>query len=474
MAAIDVRDPRTGRIEFSFAAATPAETALMAQRLREGQRHWEALGLEGRCAAMHAWATALQRHRDTITAADARDTGGGQVSQVAVDMTIGIIRATCATAPALIAQARRQGPSPAFPHVSFDTILKPIGLVGVISPWNAPTMLSLMRSIAPLVAGNAVLVKPSEVTPRFVAPLRASLGEVPALASVLDFVLGAAETGAALVEAVDLINFCGSVANGRRVAEACARRLIPCELELGGKDPLIVAETADLDDAVSAAVRGALTSAGQVCFSLERVYVQRGVHDDFVARLVQRCAQLQINHPDPARGEIGPFISMAQAAIVDAQLADAQAKGARIVCGGPSFSLDGGRWMAPTVVTGVTHEMTLMREETFGPVIPVMAYGETDEAVALANDTEFGLSAAVIAGTQAEAAAIAARIDAGNVSVQDAFLTFAAAPAEADSFGVSGMGGRRSGVLRYLRRQALLTNSRKPECLTERPLSATA
>lgn len=474
MAAIDVRDPRTGRVDFRFSAATASETAAIARRLREGQKGWEALGLEGRCAAMHAWAAALQRHRDAITAADARDTGGGQVSQVAVDMTIGIIRATCATAPATIAQARRHGQSPAFPHVSYDTILKPIGLVGVISPWNAPTMLSMMRSIAPLVAGNAVLVKPSEVTPRFVAPLRASIEDVPALAGVLDFVLGAADTGAALIEAADLINFCGSVANGRRVAEACARRLIPCELELGGKDPLIVTETANLDDAVSATVRGALTSAGQVCFSVERVYVQRDVHDAFVARLAERCARLQINHPDPAHGEIGPFISPVQAAIVDAQLADAVAKGARIVCGGPSFSLDGGRWMAPTVVTGVTHDMALMREETFGPVIPVMAYVDADEAVALANDTAFGLSAAVIAGTEAEASAIAARIDAGNVSVQDAFLTFAAAPAEADSFGVSGMGGRRSGVLRYLRRQALLTNSRKPQCLTEKPLSATA
>lgn len=474
MPAIDVRDPRTGRVDFSFVGATSAQIAARACRLREGQKHWEALGLEGRCSAMQAWVAALQRHRQAITAADSRDTGGGQVSQVAVDMTIGIIRATCASAPMLIEQARRQGNSPAFPHVSFDTILKPLGLVGVISPWNAPTMLSMMRAIAPLVAGSAVLVKPSEVTPRFVDPLRASIAEVPALAEVFDFVLGAGDAGAAVVEAVDLVNFCGSVANGRRVAEACARRLIPCELELGGKDPLIITETADLDDAVSAAVRGALTSAGQVCFSVERVYVHRSVHDAFVARLVQRCGQLRINHPDPADGEIGPFISMAQSGIVDAQLADAVAKGATIVCGGPSISIEGGRWMTPTVVTGVTHDMALMREETFGPVVPVMAYQSADEAVVLANDTDFGLSAAAIAGTQAEASAIAARINAGNVSVQDAFLTFAAAPAEADSFGASGMGGRRSGVLRYLKRQALLTNSRKPECLTEKPLSAVA
>lgn len=471
---INVRNPRTGAIDFTFTGATEADVAAAAVRLRAGQKRWAAAGLEHRIGVMQRWAESLKLHAAAITAADSEDTGYGQVSRIAVDMIIGVVRATCSTAPMLMQNAVRSGASPAFPDVRYDVLLKPLGLVGVISPWNAPTMLSMMRSIAPLVAGCAVLVKPSEVTPRFVAPLRASIAEVPELAGVFDFILGAGNAGAALVENADLINFCGSVATGRRVAEGCARRLIPCELELGGKDPLVITASADLDDAVSAAVRGALTSSGQVCFSIERVYVQRSVHDDFVARLAARCARVRINHPDPMVGELGPFIAGAQPGIVDRQLADAVTKGARIVTGGPSFELDGGLYMNPTIVTGVSHDMALMREETFGPVIPIMAFDTVDEAVALANDTDFGLSAAVMAGSEDEARAIAGRIDAGNVSLQDAFLTFAAAPAEADSFGASGIGGRRSGILRYMKRQAVLLNTAKPACLTDRRLSAVA
>jgi acyl-CoA reductase-like NAD-dependent aldehyde dehydrogenase len=474
MSQIDVRNPRTGRIDFSFPAAGEAEVAKEAARLRAGQKRWAAAGLDHRIGVMRRWAAALQQHKAAICAADFEDTGGGQVSQICVDMTIGVIHASCGAAPQLWAQALRSGASPVFPNVNYDTILKPIPLVGVISPWNAPTMLSMLRAVPPLVAGCAVLVKPSEVTPRFVEPLMASFADIPELAEVFGFILGDGATGAAVVSHCDLINFTGSVPNGRRVAEGCARRLIPCELELGGKDPLVVTATADLDDAVSAAVRGALTSSGQVCFSIERVYVERPAHDAFVAKLVERCAKLNINHPDPHRGEIGPFIAKAQAGIVDGQLADAVAKGATIAAGGPSFDLDGGLYMRPTVLTGVTHQMAIMQHETFGPVIPVMAYDGPDEAVRLANDTEFGLSAAVMAGTEAEARAIAVQINAGNISVQDAFLTFAAAPAEADSFGASGMGGRRSGILRPLKREALPPPPVKPVCLTEKPLSAAA
>ncbi|MGI4881302.1 MAG: aldehyde dehydrogenase family protein, partial [Janthinobacterium lividum] len=270
MAMIDVRNPRSGAIDFSFEAAGEAEVAAAAARLRAGQPAWRALGVEGRISAMRRWADALRRHAPAITAADSEDTGYGQVSRICVDMTIGLIMATCAQAPALLAQAVRSGTSPTFPSVKYDSVLKPFGLVGVISPWNAPTMLSMLRVVAPLVAGCAVLLKPSEITPRFTTPLLDSIAEVPELAAVFGIVLGDGVTGAAVVGVSDLINFCGSVPNGRRVAEACAARLIPCELELGGKDPLVITATADLDDAVSAAVRGALTSTGQVCFSVER------------------------------------------------------------------------------------------------------------------------------------------------------------------------------------------------------------
>jgi acyl-CoA reductase-like NAD-dependent aldehyde dehydrogenase len=275
-----------------------------------------------------------------------------------------------------------------------------------------------------------------------------------------------------LVTAADYISFTGSVPNGRKVAEACARRLIPCDMELGGKDPLIVLASANIEDAVSAALRGAVTSTGQVCFSIERIYVDAAIHDDFVERLRLRADRVRINHPDPMDGQIGPFIAARQAEIVDAHIDDALAKGATLVAGGKSFTLDGGKYMRPTILTGVDHGMLIMREETFGPVMPVMRFRDADEAVRLANDTGYGLSAAVMAGTEEEALAVAGRVDAGNVSVQDAFLTFYAGEADSDSFGASGVAGQRHGITRYLRRQALLVNGGKPACLTEELLQA--
>jgi acyl-CoA reductase-like NAD-dependent aldehyde dehydrogenase len=467
-----VRNPRTGEIDFWLEPASPDRVAALCRDLRAAQPPWGGAPLAHRIAVMQRWAERVQAHRAAITRADAQDTGYGQISQVAVDMVLGFIRYCSMASPAQLQAAMRQGRSPAMPHVSYDTVLKPFPLVGVISPWNAPTMLSMLHAIPPLFAGCAVVVKPSEVTPRFVEPLRRSVQDVPELAAVFDFLLGDGATGAAVVDNVDMVSFTGSVPNGRRVAEACARRLIPCELELGGKDPAVVTATADLDAAASAVLRGAVTSSGQVCFSIERVYVDARVHDAFVEALVGKADRIEINHPDPMSGQVGPFIFARQAEIVDAHIDDAVAKGAVIRTGGKSFALGGGLYMRPTVLTEVTHDMLLMREETFGPVIPVMRYTSEDEAVALANDTYFGLSAAVMAGAPEEARRIAERINAGNVSIQDAFLTFAAGPAEADSFGASGLGGKRSGIQRYLRRQALLINNARPACLLEEALRA--
>ena len=470
---IGVQDPRTGRVEFDLAVADRTTVGVVAARLRQGQPAWAALDLEARIAVLMRWAQLIDGpFRQPLIDADARDTGGGAISRVAPDMMLGILRGTAASARAQLAAAQREGVSRSDPAVSYRTLLKPYPLVGIISPWNAPTMLSMLRAIPPLFAGCAVLVKPSEVTPRFAAPLRASIEAVPELADVFGFVQGDAETGQALIDCVDYVSFTGSVPNGRRVAEACARRLIPCDLERGGKDPLVVLATANIDDAVSAALRGAVTSTGQVCFSIERIYVADAIHDAFVAALVERASRLQINYPDPNVGQLSPFIGPLQAGIVDAHLDDALARGAVLVAGGKSFVAGGGRYMLPTILTQVTHAMRLMQEETFGPVMPVMRFATADEAVRLANDSQFGLSAAVMAGTEEEALAVAMRIDAGNVSVQDAFLTFHAAEAQSDRFGVSGVGSSRPGLSRYLRRQALLVNRGTPACLVTTALRA--
>lgn len=469
---ITVRNPRTGQYDFNFTPHTPNDIAAKAERLRHAQADWAARSLDQRIAVMRAWADAVDDIAPSLCAADGQDTGGGQISRIAAQMIRLTVASTAAVAPTQWNDALREGQSRAMPSIRYQTMLKPYPLVGVISPWNAPTMLSMLHAIPPLFAGCAVLLKPSEITPRFVAPLLESFRRIPELAGVFDVALGAAEAGAKVVDCVDFLSFTGSVANGRKVAEQCARRLIPCELELGGKDPLIVTATADIEDAVSATVRGALTSSGQVCFSIERVYVQRAIHDLFVDRLMERCRRLTTNADDPADGQIGPFISDRQAALVDQQIADALDKGATLLAGGKSRVIDGGLYMIPTILTNVTHDMAIMQEETFGPVIPVMAYDSAQDAIALANDTLFGLSAGVIAGDAQEALSIARHLNAGNISVQDAFLTFAAAPAESDSFGASGIGGKRSGIQRYVRRQALLVNDTSPVCLTRSALAA--
>ena len=219
--------------------------------------------------------------------------------------------------------------------------------------------------------------------------------------------------------------------------------------------------TADVDQAAAAVLKGAIHNNGQLCFSTERVYVDEAIFQPFVAELVRLASDIEPNFPDISRGHLGPFILGSQADIVDDHLADAVARGAQIECGGPTKSLDGGRYMDPTVLTGVTHEMKIMREETFGPVIPVMSYGSVDEGIALANDSDFGLSGAVIAGTEDEARAVARRVHAGAMSLQDTSLTInIMRDVEKTSYALSGMGGSRmgpNGLLRFMRRKALIT-----------------
>jgi succinate-semialdehyde dehydrogenase/glutarate-semialdehyde dehydrogenase len=470
---LPVRNPRSGEIDVYITPPSPQEIAATCAQLRKSQPAWGTAPLEHRISVMKRWADRLQAHRAQLIEADSIDTGYGQISRVAPDMVIGSVLRMCAIAPAIFERSSRVGNSPGAPNVAYRTNLRPYPLAGIIGPWNAPLMLSTLHAVPALFAGCAVIVKPSEVTPRFVQPMMETIRAIPELAAIFTFVVGDGETGQAVVDNVDIVNFTGSVPNGRKVAEACAKRFIPAILELGGKDPVIVTETADLQKAATAVLRGAVTSSGQVCFSIERIYVQEKVHDAFVDLLVKESERVELNYPDPYRGQIGPFIAERQAAIVDDHLDDAVRKGAKIRTGGKSENLGGGLYMRPTVLTDVTHDMKVMRDETFGPVMPVMKYATEDDAVRLANDTYFGLSAAVIAGTEQEARRVADRLDAGTVSVQDTFLTFAGfgAGLAPDAFKFSGMGSR-SGILAFLRNQAVLTNTAEPSCIIEEELKA--
>jgi aldehyde dehydrogenase (NAD+) len=326
----------------------------------------------------------------------------------------------------------------------------------------------LIDAVPALVAGCSVVIKPSPVTPRFVEPLRKTIAGVPELDRVLALLPGPGETGATLIDEVDVVCFTGSIRTGRVVAEAAAKRFIPAFLELGGKDPAIVVASADLERATTTILRASIAATGQACQSLERIYVEDTIYDDFVARLVARAREVTLNFPDPHRGQLGPLIYERQAEIIAEHMADAVEKGASILCGGEIEHYGGGKWIRPTVLVNVHHAMKIMTEETFGPVIPVMSFKTIDEAIALANDSDYGLSAAVFAGTEEEALAIARRIDAGAVSINDGALTSVMHEAEKNSFKLSGLGGSRmgpAGLMRFLKKKALIVQTGEPASL---------
>jgi acyl-CoA reductase-like NAD-dependent aldehyde dehydrogenase len=453
---VAVRNPRTGAVDAQVPAPGEAEIAALAARLRQGQPAWAALGPAGRAAVLQAFARDVAAAGAPIRDALATDTGRVRLAANEVNALPGLVAGYSALGAALLAEAPER--ASVTPGIAIRSQLVPYGLVGVISPWNFPLLLSLLDAIPALMAGCAVIVKPSEVTPRFVAPLMAAVARHPALAGVLAFVTGDGATGAALVGAVDALCFTGSVATGRKVAESAARHFIPAFLELGGKDPAIVLPSADPARAASIVLRASVQATGQACQSLERVYVHESLAPAFLAELVARAGAVELNYPDIRRGQVGPFIFAKQAEIVAAHLADAVARGATVLTGGVIEHHGGGAWLRPTVVTGVDHTMALVTEETFGPVIPVMTYRDLDTAVALANDSQYGLSAAVI-GDEAEAIAVASRLAVGAVSINDGALTTEVYDAEKNPFGLSGMGASRmgpSGLLRFLRKRALL------------------
>ncbi|MEP5938396.1 MAG: aldehyde dehydrogenase family protein [Erythrobacter sp.] len=440
-----------------------ADVAAEAERLRKLQPAWEAMGPEGRAAILNKFADAVDAAAPRIAAALAIDTGRGSVSWIEVQGCAGNIRGWAAKGPALFAGLDR-GPKPsATPGIEIVTEYSAHPLFGAICPWNFPVILSHIDAIPALMAGSAALVKPSEVTPRFVEPMREVLAQVPELP--LAYVMGGPDVGQALIEEVDYVCFTGSTDTGRKVAEAAARQLIPANLELGGKDPMIITASADPEWAAQVALRSSIVATGQACQSIERIYVAREIAEAFLIALARQAEAVELTHPDPQSGHIGPFIFPPQGAKVQAQIDDAKSKGARVMTGGTVEDLGGGKYLRPTVLADVSPDMAVMREETFGPVLPVTIYDHLDDAVQMANDTEFGLSAAVLAGSLDEAAGIASRLDAGAISLQDGALTSMVGDATNQSRKASGLGPSRmgnSGLLRFLREQAHIRQTGQP------------
>ncbi|WP_380875704.1 aldehyde dehydrogenase [Sphingomonas sp. DBB INV C78] len=457
-----VVNPRTGEADYSIEPLDGDAIAALTTKLRQAQPAWAALTPEVRGDALRKLAAAMGRQRDALVAALTADTGRAGISAIEVEaMTKTFIR-WADHAPAVIAAAHVRDRQTAIPTITTTTRLVPYQLVGVISPWNFPLTLALIDAIPALAAGSAVIIKPSEVTPRFIRPLMAAIAEVPQIAAVLTLIEGDGVTGGALVEHVDFIAFTGSVATGCKVGEVAARAFIPASLELGGKDPMLVLASADPAKAAETALRASVLNTGQACQSIERVYVAREIAEPFLAALVEGAKAARLNYPDVHKGDIGPFIFARQAEIVQSQIDDAVAKGAQVLAGGQVETLGGGKYLRPTVLVDVTADMAIMEEETFGPVIPVTIVDSVDEAVRHANSGIFGLSAAVLAGSTEEAETVAVRLKAGGVSINDGSLTGLVWEAEKSSFGKSGLGPSRmgeSGLLRFFRKQAIIRQS---------------
>jgi acyl-CoA reductase-like NAD-dependent aldehyde dehydrogenase len=457
------RNPRTGLWDAAFPVPDQDHIAGKIAAMRAVQPAWAAAPIAVRADLLRQFAEMLRRVRPDLQVALEADTGRRLISISEIDAVIAAIEGWSALSPRLLTDDWSAGRSnPSLRHRP-QWVAYPLTVV--ISPWNFPLLLALIDAIPALLAGCVVVVKSSEVTPRFAAALQPVIERVEGLTALLWLLPGDAAVGAALIDHADIVCFTGSVATGRVVARQAAERMIPAFLELGGKDPLLVLEGADLDAASDAALRGAVLATGQACQSIERLLVARPLHDDFVALLAEKAKAVRFNWPDIAVGELGPIIFAPQAAVLAAQIEDALARGAQLHCGGRIEHHGGGLWLAPTLLTGVTPAMAVMREESFGPLLPVMAFDHVDDAVTLANDSDFGLSAAVFAGSLDEAEAVGRRLEAGAVSLNDAALTALFHEAPKQSFKLSGLGPSRMGLpgfTRFLRCKALIANHARP------------
>ncbi len=456
---IPVRNPRTG--EMDYAITPPSEEALdtICHDLRAAQPGWEALGVAGRIAVMEKFKAALEERKDEIVAALVTDTGRLHESVGEWSGTMGILdRWFRQAAPMLEGYENKQT---SIPFLTLDGDLKPYGLLGVISPWNFPLLLSLIDAIPALIAGCAAIIKPSEVTPRFIKPVSEAIRAVPELARVLRYVEGAGETGAAVIDRVDMVCFTGSVPTGRKVGAQAAANFIPSFLELGGKDPSIILEGADYKRAARGLVWGSCANAGAACQSIERIYVHESLHDAFVDALVEEVNKVKLAYPNPEDGHISPIIFARQAETIQRHIDDALDKGAVMRSGEGIKEMGGGLYCFPVVLTGVDHSMAVMQDETFGPVLPVMPFKTESEAVTFANNTSFGLSGSVWGPDLESAKRVGRQLLAGGVSINDTTLTGIMQEGEKQSFKFSGLGGSRMGpgaIRRFVRQKLYIVN----------------
>lgn len=446
MPTLQVMDKATSQLIASLPVDDAEAVARAASRARAAQPAWATLGVKERIRLLKRARREMLRDRDKIRDALSRETG-----KVPFDV-IGELFSICQDIGHYSRHARKwlkPRKAGTFPLLGKRGLIhyQPYGVVGVISPWNAPLTLALGDALPALYAGNTVLVKPSEVTPLAVQYTIEAFNRVLP-PGVLHCLIGEGPTGAALVDAVDMVAVTGSCQTGRRVMERASRRLTPVLLELGGKDPMIVLKDADLERAVNAAAWGACFMTGQVCMSIERIYVEREIAEEFTQRLKTKLETLRTGPGEPAAtATYGPFTGPRQIDIVQAHLADAIERGATVATGGQRVASTGdSAYFPPTLVTHVTHAMRIMTEETFGPVACVMAVDDVEEALRHANNSEFGLNASVWTRDIARGIAVARRIQAGNVCVNDCILNAGVHGLPFGGVKQSGVGSRHGGA----------------------------
>jgi succinate-semialdehyde dehydrogenase/glutarate-semialdehyde dehydrogenase len=454
-----LKSPVTLEALGEFDAQSGAEVRAAVERARKAQPAWAELGADDRGRYLERAVRYLIARQDEFVQVIVGETGKPAVEAFASEIV-----ASCDVLTFYAKRARRILADRTLPvHLLRNKKLRisyrPLGVVGIITPWNFPFLLSLNPTAQALVAGNAVILKPSEAT-AFSGRLLQDLFEAAGLPEgIFQVVLGDGETGRALCESgVDKISFTGSVATGRKVGEICGRRLVPCTLELGGKDPMIVCADADLERAANGAVFGAFSNAGQVCISTERVYVVDEVADEFTRQVVEKTAALR----QGASGEfdVGAMITPGQLEIVERHVRDAVAKGARVLAGGRRNPAWPGLFFEPTVLADVTHEMDVMREETFGPVLPIMRVRDEQEALLRANDSRYGLNANVWTRDKRKGVELAKAIEAGAVVVNDCMVTYGVTEAPFGGRKDSGIGqvNGEVGLRSYCHAQAILVD----------------
>ncbi|MDP2712601.1 MAG: aldehyde dehydrogenase family protein [Solirubrobacteraceae bacterium] len=456
---IPVENPATGAVIAHVPDLAAEQLAQLAQLGRAAQPGWQAIGFEGRERVLRAMQTWVMANADRIVATIVAETGKTYEDAYMVEINYagGALDFWIKHGADYLQDEPIHASTLAVKGKKMVVRYQALGLVGVIGPWNYPLTNSFGDCLPALLAGNSVILKPSEITPLTSLLLAEGLAESGLPDGVFQVATGRGDAGAALIDEVDMVAFTGSTETGRRVMARAAQRLTPVSLELGGKDPMIVLADADLERAANLAVYYSMLNAGQTCISIERVYVEAPAYDAFVRKVVDKVAALrQGESTGPATAEVGAMTLPRQLEIVEEHVRDALDKGARALTGGKRRA-GAGSFYEPTVLVDVDHTMKAMTEETFGPTLPIMKVADAEQALKLANDSPYGLGGAVLTGDRERGEQLARRMQAGAVCVNDALLNYVAVELPMGGWKASGLGTRHGagGIRKFTKQQSL-------------------